>query len=146
MTEIDQILQKYNWPTKQIESQLSVQEIESQVGFELPYDYKHFLFRYSSYETRIGTEYLKLWDYDKLLEWNEDYEILENLDMTLGIGDNGGGEFIGLQKLINGEIRVVLTPFIDLNIENHIEIGGSFTDFLKRLDNGKKWFNKSKLQ
>jgi len=146
MTEIDKILQKYNWPKNEFVRNLNFREIENKIEFELPEDYKQFLLKYPGYEIQLGEEYIKLWDYDKLLEWNEGYEIIQELRLTLGIGDNGGGEFIGLEKLINGDTRVVLTPFIDLNIENHIEIGSSFTDFLKRLDNGKTWFNEGKLQ
>ena len=81
-----------------------------------------------------------------MLEWNEGYAIIENLKMTIGIGDNGGGEFIGLEKIVDGKIRTILTPFIDLDKEYHIEIGISFTDFLKRMDNGEKWFKESETK
>ncbi len=143
MNEIDEILQKHNWPTKEIEDEVDFREIENRIGFELPDDYKGFLRKYSFYETQIGAESFKLWDFEKLLKWNEGYEIIDNLKMTIGIGDNGGGEFIGLEKLVDGSIRTVLTPFIDLSKNYHIEIGYSFTDFLKRMDNGKKWFKEN---
>jgi len=75
-----------------------------------------------------------------LLEWNNDYEIIDSLNDTIGIGDNGGGEFIALEKLPNGNIRIILSPFTDLDKENHIEIGNSFTDFIRRMNNDEKWF------
>ena len=140
MTEIDNILKKYNWPSKETVCDLDFNEIENHIGFELPDDYKEFLRKYSFFETQIGEESFKLWDFDKLSEWNIRYEIIDNLKMTIGIGDNGGGEFIGLEKLVDGKIRTVLTPFIDLDKEYHIEIGNSFTNFLERMDNGEKWF------
>jgi len=140
MNEIDNILKRYNWPTKETVDKLDFGDIENRIGFELPDDYKEFLRKYSFYETQIGEESFKLWDFDKLLERNTGYEIIDNLKMTIGIGDNGGGEFIGLEKLVDGKIRTILTPFIDLDIEYHIEIGNSFTDFLTRMDNGEKWF------
>jgi hypothetical protein len=140
VSKIDNILKKYNWPTKDTAEDLDFKAIESRIGFELPYDYKEFLRKYSFNETLIGEESFKLWDFEKLLEWNNGYEIIDNLKMTIGIGDNGGGEFIGLEKLTDGKIRIVLTPFIDLDKECHIEIGNSFTDFLTRMDNGEKWF------
>jgi hypothetical protein len=146
MSEIDKILKKYNWPTKKSEDDLDFREIENRIGFELPEDYKEFLRNYSFYETQIGEESFKLWDFEKLLEWNEGYEIIDNLKMTIGIGDNGGGEFIGLEKIVDGKIRTVLTPFIDLDKEYHIEIGISFTDFLKRMDNGEKWFKENETK
>jgi hypothetical protein len=125
---------------------LDFEEIENRIGFELPIDYKEFLKKYDFYETQIGEESFKLWDFDKLLDWNNGYEIFENLKMTIGIGDNGGGEFIGLEKLPDGNIRTILSPFIDLDKNYHIEIGNSFTDFLTRLDNGKKWFKDNKKE
>ena len=146
MSEIDKILSKYNWPTKETADDLNFKEIESRIKFELPDDYKEFLKKYSFHETQIGEESFKLWDYDKLLKWNEGYKIIDNLKMTIGIGDNGGGEFIGLEKLADGKIRVILTPFIDLAKKYHIEVGSSFTDFLKRLDKGEKWFKENETK
>jgi SMI1 / KNR4 family (SUKH-1) len=140
VSKIDNILKKYNWPTKDAVEDLDFKEIENRIGFELPDDYKEFLRKYSFYETQIGEESFKLWDFDKLLDWNNGYEIIDNLKMTIGIGDNGGGEFIGLEKLIDGKIKIILTPFIDLDKKYHIEIGSSFTDFLTRMDNGENWF------
>ncbi|HTO36772.1 MAG TPA: SMI1/KNR4 family protein [Flavobacterium sp.] len=146
MNKIDNILKKYNWPTKVSVDDLDFTEIENRIGFELPKDYKEFLRKYSFYETQIGEESFKLWDFDKLLDWNIGYEIFDNLKMTIGIGDNGGGEFIGLEKFNNENIRVILTPFIDLDKEYHIEIGYSFTNFLTRMDNGKKWFKDNETE
>lgn len=51
-----------------------------------------------------------------------------------------GGELIALELCDNGEYRIVLTPFVDLDKTYHIEIGSSFTDFLIRMDSGKEWF------
>jgi hypothetical protein len=140
MNKIDKILEKYNWPTKDIINNLDFREIESRIGFELTADYKEFLSKYSFHETVIGEHFLKLWDFEQLLDFNEGYEIIENLRMIIGIGDNGGGEFIGLEKLVDGKYRIILTPFIGLDKEDHIEIGSSFTDFFIRLDNGEEWF------
>lgn len=140
MSKIDNILKKHNCPKKDTVDELDFTEIENRIGFELPDDYKEFLRKYSFYETQIGEESFKLWDYDKLLDWNNGYEIIDNLKMTIGIGDNGGGELIGLERLNGGNTRTILTPFIDLDKTYHIEIGNSFTDFLTRMDNGEKWF------
>jgi hypothetical protein len=62
------------------------------------------------------------------------------LTKSLGIGDNGSGEFIAIEKLDNLNFRIVLSPFL-IEEEAHIEIGNSFTDFLERLENGIEWFN-----
>ena len=140
MDTIDTILRKRNWPTRTNRDDTALLDIEKEVGFELPMDYKDFLTKYGGHEALIGEEYVALWDKNELRELNEAYSILQNLPRTLGIGDNGGGELIGMEKLDDGGHRIILTPFIDLNKQYHIEIGKSFTDFLARLDNGEEWF------
>ena len=71
---------------------------------------------------------------------NNSYQITDNLVNTIGIGGNGSSEFITIEFTKNNEYRVVLSPFIDLDKNYHIEIGNSFTDFFERLENGKNWF------
>lgn len=140
MNVTEKILKKHDWPTRNTSGKTDLLDIEREIGFELPDDYKDFLLRHGGHETQIGEEYVKLWDKDDLLTLNQDYKILENLSGTIGIGDNGAGEFIGIEKLGDRGLRIVLTPFIDLDKQEHIEIGKSFTDFLLRLDRGEKWF------
>jgi hypothetical protein len=141
MNATEEILKKHDWPTRNTSDKTDLLDtIEREIGFELPDDYKDFLLRHGGHETQIGEEYVKLWDKDDLLTLNQDYKILENLSGTIGIGDNGAGEFIGIEKLGHGGLRIVLTPFIDLDKQEHIEIGKSFTDFILRLDRGEKWF------
>jgi hypothetical protein len=140
MNKTDEILMKYDWPTRTTPDKTDLLDIERQIGFELPNDYKDFLLRYAGHETQIGEEYVRLWDKADLLSLNQDYKIFENLPGTIGIGGNGAGEFIGIEKLDDQALRVILTPFIDLDKQYHIEIGDSFTDFLLRLDKGQEWF------
>ncbi len=139
-TAIDNILNKYNWPTRTTAGDMNIKHIENKIGFELPNDYKYFLSKYQRHETQIGKESFNLWDLDNLLSLNEGYEILLNLPNTIGIGGNGGGEFIGIEKTGIEDFRIILTPFIGLDSADHIEIGRSFTDFILRMDNGEKWF------
>jgi len=86
------------------------------------------------------TTVCETWDIDELIGANIDYQIFENLPKTLAIGGNGSSKFIAIEQTVDNSIRVVLTPFIDLDKQYHIEIGISFTDFLQRLDNGQEWF------
>lgn len=135
-----EILKKYNWPPRTTSDKTNLVDIEKGIGFQLPGDYRNFLLRYRGHETQIGEEYIKLWGIDDLLRLNQDYKILENLSATIGIGSNGAGEFIGIEKPDDDQPRIILTPFIDLDEQLHIEIGKSFTDFLVRLDKGEEWF------
>ena len=138
MNTTDEIFKKHNWPTR-ISDDTDLLDIEREIGFKLPEDYKDFISRYGGHGTQMGEEYIKLWDRENLLSVNKGYEIFENLPETIGIGDNGAGEFIGIEKLNDGGLRIILTPFIDLDKQYHIEIGKSFTDFLLKLDKGEKW-------
>lgn len=140
MEQFQQILLKYNWPSRTEERKTSLKEIEEMIGFNLPYDYNMFIQKYFGYEEFIGKEYVRLWDADELMEQNLGYDIIANLPMTIGIGGNGASECIAIEMKSKNNYRIVLTPFIDLDKQNHIEIGSSFTDFLERLDNGKEWF------
>lgn len=134
---------KYNWPVKTDSNEIDFNDIEAKIGFELPEDYRHFLGKYIGHGMAMGKEFLALWDRNDLVLLNEGYRILENLPGTIGIGSNGGGELIAIEKLENEPIRIVLTPVIDLDRQYHIEIGKSFFDFLLRLDKGEEWFKSS---
>jgi hypothetical protein len=141
MLQLDAILNKYNFLKRTIESNISIKEIENEIDFSLPDDYKYYLTHYNEFEGFLGPEYLKLFDRDKLLERNNDYQITDNLHNTIAIGNNGGGEYIAIEFMEPKNYRMVLSPFIDVSKEYHIEIGTSFFDMLIRLDNGKEWFN-----
>jgi len=141
MTRLDDILNKYSFPKKLIESDISFQKIEKKIGFELPDDYKYYLANFDYFEDFIGPEYLKLFANDELLEKNQEYGVLEALPNTIMIGNNGSSEFIAIERMDANNYRVVLSPLIDLSAEHHIVIGGSFTDMFDRLDNGKEWFS-----
>jgi hypothetical protein len=143
MTEIESILSKYEIPKRTEPSKVTINGVEDKIGFNLPEDYKYFLNNYQGFGNSIGEEYVNLWGLEDLVEQNEGYFIIEELPGTIGIGSNGAGELIALEIRKEANLKVVLTPFIDLNEEYHINIGNSFTDFLQHLDKGKVWFMES---
>lgn len=140
MSKIKQILDKYDSQKRTEKSKVSIEEVESKVNFKLPEDYKFFAKNYIENEYFIGDNFVRLWDFDELLEINNDYEILKNLTNTIGIGENGSSEFIAIELLESNEYRIVLSPFIDLDKSFNIEIGKSFTNFFERLEKGINWF------
>ena len=141
MTELRTLLTKYNFPKRTIQPNTKFEDIENQIGFPLPIDYKLYLEDYGEYEAIVGPELINLWDFDELLSINKNTGIFDNLPLTLGIGNNPSSEFIAIEFIENNIYRIILSPFIDLNKQYHIEIGNSFTDFFVRLDKGKEWFN-----
>ncbi len=140
MTELETILTKYNFPKRTTQPTTKFKEIENLIGFPLPDDYKFYLDNFGEYEEFVGPELVNLWDIDELLSRNKDTGIFDNLPLTLGIGNNPSSEFIAIEFMDNKNYRIVLSPFIDLDKQYHIDIGTSFTDFFVRLDNGKEWF------
>jgi hypothetical protein len=140
MELVEELLQKYNSPKRINKASTNIGQIENIINFKLPHDYKIFILNYGGFENSIGPEYVRLWDFDNLMEQNIGYQIFENLPKTLAIGGNGGGEFIAIEQIDNEILRVVLSPFIDLDRQYHIDIGSSFTNFLERLDKGQQWF------
>ncbi len=131
---------KYDFQKRTSPIIIDWKEIEEVSAFQLPEDYKYFLENYNGFEGFIGSEFLQLWSYNNLLENNNGYGIVDHLTFTCGIGTNGSSEFLAIELIAANQYRIVLSPFIDLSKEYHIEIGISFSEMLQRLDEGKAWF------
>ncbi len=140
MSEIEKIFAKYSFQKRTEKPKTTIEEVENKINFSLPEDYKFYAENYIENESFVGNEFVRLWDFNKILEINSEFEIIENLKNTIAIGVNGSSEFIAIENLENGEYRIVLSPFIDLDKTYHIKIGNSFTDFFERLEKGKDWF------
>ncbi len=140
MSQLEYLLFEFNFPNRQEDSQTDIAEIEKHISFALPDDYKFYLNNYQGHEQMMWPEYVRIFDIDELLDCNTGYKIFQTLPFTLGIGSNGSGEFIALEFVDNKDYRVVLSPFIELDKQYHIEIGSSFTNFFDRLYNAKEWF------
>jgi hypothetical protein len=140
METVNELLLKYNCPRRTQKAQTTIEQIQNIVKFNLPDDYSIFVQNYLGFEEFIGSEFVRLWDVDEIIETNKNYQIFDNLPKTLGIGGNGSSEFIAIEQTNDNSIRVILSPFIGLDKQYHIEIGNSFTEFLQRLDNGQEWF------
>jgi hypothetical protein len=140
MSSIEQIFTKNNFIVRDKLPDISISEIENAIGFLLPADYIDFLLKFKQFEGPLGPEYCQLWNIENLISTNNDYEILNYMEKTIGIGTNLGGELIAIEKVENNQYRLILTPFNTLSKDDNLTIGDSFTDFLMRLDNGKEWF------
>ena len=140
MTELEYLLREYNFPRRTAKSKMSIEDIEKKIGFLLPDDYKFYLNNYTAHEGIIGSQYAAFWDMDNVVNLNENYQILQYLPSTIAIGSNMGGEFIAIEVVAENIYRIILSPFIGLEKEYHIEIGDSFTNLFVRLNNGQGWF------
>lgn len=140
METLDEILQKYRFPKRKIESSVDIEDIQAHLKFDLPEDYVFYVENYLGIDQFIGAEFIKLWSLEEIIDANLEYHIFEKLPQTLAIGTNGSGEFIGIEFEDDNSLKIILSPSVDLNTKYHVEIGNSFTDFLLRLDNGVEWF------
>ncbi|MEO7978014.1 SMI1/KNR4 family protein [Flavobacterium sp.] len=135
------IFEKYNFPVRDIKSDVEIIDVESYSKLKLPKDYIFYLENYFGIDQFIGVEFIKLWSLEEIIQSNQNYNIVCQLIGTIGIGTNGSGEFIGIEIDQNENLRIILSPFVDLDSNKNIEIGKSFTDFLVRLDDGVDWFS-----
>ncbi|SHM10785.1 SMI1/KNR4 family protein [Flavobacterium saccharophilum] len=141
MTEhLEKIVTKYNFPKRDVTDSVEIAEIESYSKLKLPKDYIFYLENYHGIDQFIGVEFINLWSLEEIITSNKNYNIVEGLQQTIGIGSNGSGEFIGIKFDQDENVKIILSPFINLNSKHNIEIGTSFTDFLVRLDKGVDWF------
>jgi hypothetical protein len=140
MNHFDEVFERVSCPKRVKSLNYNFDTIEEIIKFRLPEDYKYFIQNYEGFYDSIGEEFVILYDAEELLECNINYKIFENLPQTLAIGGNGSGEFIALEVTENNTLRVIISPYIDLDKQFHIDIGTSFTDFWVRLENGENWF------
>ena len=140
MERFEEILTKSIVVKRTDKLKITFDEVEKIIGFKLPDDYKNFALNYVEYDDFIGKQNVSLWNFDEIIEINSNYQIFNYLPKTIGIGGNGGGEFIAIEELADRSLRIILSPFI-IEKEAHIAIGSSFTDFIQRLENGKEWFD-----
>lgn len=141
MEVLHEIFRKYDFPKRDIESAVQIEDVQVHLKFDLPNDYVFYAENYLGIDQFIGIEFIKLWSLEEIIDANLEYHIFEKLPHTLAIGTNGSGEFIGIEFDDEGSVKIILSPFIDLDVKYHVEIGNSFTDFLVRLDNEVEWFS-----
>jgi hypothetical protein len=138
---LQEIMSKYSFPKRDINTSVTISDVESYANLKLPGDYIFYLENYFGIDQFIGVEFINLWSLEEIIEINKSYNIVEELTRTIGIGSNGSGEFIGIEIDQSDNVKIILSPFIDLDSKYNIKIGESFTDFLIRLDNGIDWFS-----
>lgn len=106
-----------------------IDRIESEVGFSLPEDYKHFLMTVNGCEgTFNGKNYAILWCGNDLAKYNKEYQVSEFIEGMLFIGSNGGGEAFAFDGLNN--MSVVRVPFIGMERDLSEPVAANFADFI----------------
>ena len=143
MATVLQLIEKHGGSRRKHSAYDQVKRLQTVLGEELPEDYCSYLAQFHGFENFIGEEYVVLWPVEEIESANEDSLIKNSLANTIGIGGNGGGEYLAIEKVGSKGCKIVLSPLIDLSSEHHITVGQSFTDFIERLDTGQGWFKQN---
>ena len=69
--------------------------------------------------------WFQLWPADELDYWNEQYQVAKCAPGVVGFGSNGGGDMLAF----DADGRVVLVPFIGMEIENSQLVAPSWLEF-----------------
>jgi len=138
MEEVEYLLAKIGF-IKRPRVQYDFRKIEALIGFQLPDDYKYYQNNYEPFDGDIGEQYVVLDSADELSELNDWSTFDEYSSQTIAIGSNGASETIGIRFITPNTYKIVIAQYIQ-DIDDQIEIGLSFTDMLRRLDEGIEWF------
>ena len=107
-------------------------EIETEIGFLLPDDYKEFLKVVSGCEGIFHNKnYAILWKGDDLRKYNQEYQVSDFLEGMLLFGSDGGGEAFAFDSL--NEMAIVRVPFVGMERYLAMPIAKTFVDFLDAL-------------
>jgi hypothetical protein len=106
-------------------------DVETQTGLQLPSDYKEFMQWSNGGEATLPKVYLALWEAEKIVSLNQDYQIQHYLGAKLlGIGSDGGPICFLLDYRDGLEARFSSINFGDLDPNEIKELAPSFTDGL----------------
>ncbi|RPJ52068.1 MAG: SMI1/KNR4 family protein [Acidobacteria bacterium] len=116
----------------------AILDFERSAGLNLPPDYRAFLRQADGAEGFVGEGgYVILWPVEKLLEWNEAYEVEEYAPGLVLFGSSGGGEAYAFDSR-EGQMDVVAVPFVGMDLSEVARISMTFAEFLEALSEGTK--------
>lgn len=95
----------------------------------LPLDFVSFMFYSNGAEGKIGDNYLVIWDINKIMSNNKDYDVETFVPGLLLFGSDGGGEAFGFDYRKEPPV-IVKIPFIGMNWKLAIKVSNNFLEFL----------------
>jgi cell wall assembly regulator SMI1 len=120
-------------------SETEISQLERDLGFGLPADYREFLLLSDGYNGDVGAKgYAQLWSVRELTANNEGYEVGSWVPELTLIGSNGGPTAYGIDRQ---EVRAsfVSIPFVPMARDEIRPLGGTFVEFLAALSSGEGW-------
>jgi len=117
-------------------SEESVRVAQAGLGRELPRDYIAFLREHDGGEGSLGDRYLVLWKSTELVQFNREYEVEEYAPGVVLFGSNGANEGFGFDSR-DGAMRVVMIPFVGMDLRYARPMAETFELLLTRLQSGQ---------
>ncbi len=125
------------WNRQPPATQDSIEALASDCSLDLPKQYLEFLTLSNGGEGELGVDpgWFQLWPVEEVLDLNRDYGIDEFLPGFFGFGSNGGGELLAFDTRDNSPWKVVMVPFIPMDVEEAIVIADDFPTFVQAIGN-----------
>ena len=120
------------WELNPGASEESVRGAQEALGRRLPGDYIAFLREHDGGEGAVGDRYVVLWKSGELAQFNREYEVQEYAPGLVLFGSNGANEGYGFDAR-DGAMRVVMIPFIGMDLRHARPMADTFESFLTRL-------------
>jgi hypothetical protein len=113
----------------------TIANLNSASPIKLPNEYLALL-RFSNGgegELGVGPGWFQIWPAEKVIEYNQDYEIAKNVPGFYGFGSNGGGELLAFDTRAGEPWKIVMVPFILMQQEDAVTIADNFGEFVRAL-------------
>jgi hypothetical protein len=112
------------------------EEVEKHFECNFPESYKRFMTECDGGEGFVGDRHLILWRMSELIGFNMEYEVAQYASGLLIFGSNGGGEAFAFD-IRDAKMKIVMVPFIGMNLEYARPLAGTFENFLSNLAHEK---------
>jgi hypothetical protein len=113
----------------------ALKKLSAAAPIALPEEYLALLRFSNGGGGQLGVEpgWFQLWPAKEVLASNRDSGALECLPGFFGFGSNGGGELLALDLRSGPPYKVVMVPFIPMDVEEAVTIADTFSEFLLAL-------------
>lgn len=135
MIDFATILKDRDWHREEPAGQKQVQDLIANAVPGLPQEYIAFLQFSNGGAGSLGIHpgWFQLWAAEEVIKMNEGYEIDKNLPGYFGFGSNGGGELLAFEMIQGKPWKVVMIPFIPMEVDEAITIANDFEEFVRAI-------------
>jgi hypothetical protein len=117
-------------------SQEILEQVELELGVELPKQYKDIMLITNGAEGFIGDSYLAMWSGEEIVPLNKAYSVEEFAPGIIIFASDGAGEAYAFDTR-EKHLPIINVPFIGMAHKRMERIGEDFTQFLQFLKNYK---------